>query len=42
MNVLTSLIITSLSLTETYCIAWLVRYVLDRSAERTEMSENAG
>ena len=36
MNVLTPLIITSLLLTETYCIAWLVRYVLDRSAERTE------
>lgn len=36
MNVLTSLIITSLLLTETYCIAWLVRYALDRSAERTE------
>lgn len=36
MNILTPLIITSLSLTETYCIAWLVRYTLDRSAERTE------
>lgn len=36
MNVLTPLIITSLSLTEIYCIAWLVRYVLDRSDERTE------
>lgn len=36
MNVITPLIITSLSLTEIYCIAWLVRYVLDRSAERTE------
>lgn len=36
MNVLTPLIITYLLLTETYCIAWLVRYVLDRSAERTE------
>lgn len=30
------LVITYLSLTETYCIAWLVRYALDRSAERTE------
>ena len=36
MNILTPLIITFLLLTETYCIAWLVRYVLDRSAERTE------
>lgn len=36
MNVLISLIITYLLLTETYCIAWLVRYALDRSAERTE------
>lgn len=36
MNILTLLVITSLSLTETYCIAWLVRYVLDRSAERTK------
>lgn len=36
MNVLTPLIITSLSLTETYCIAWLVRYVHDRLEERTE------
>lgn len=36
MNVITPLIITSLSMTEIYCISWLVRYVLDRSAERTE------
>lgn len=36
MNVLILLVITSLSLTEIYCIAWLVRYVLDCSAERTE------
>lgn len=36
MNVLIPLIITSLSLTEIYCIARLVRYALDRSAERTE------
>lgn len=36
MNVLIPLIITSLSLTETYCIAWLVRYAIDLSAEHTE------
>lgn len=36
MKELSSMLIIALSLTETYCIAWLVRYVLDRSAERTE------
>lgn len=36
MKFITPLIITSLSLTEIYCIAWLIRYALDRSAKLTE------
>ena len=33
---LTPLIITFLSLTEIYCIAWLISYAADLIAERTE------
>lgn len=36
MKELASALIIVLSLTEIYCIAWLVNYAADRSAERTE------
>lgn len=36
MKELSYILIASLSLTEAYCISWLIRYALDRSEERTE------
>lgn len=36
MKELVSALIIVLSLTEIYCITWLVNYAADRSAERTE------
>lgn len=36
MITLTAILIAVLSLTEVYCIAWLIRYAVDRSEQRTE------